>query len=178
MPNSNLASPPAPRARRAYRVQRSIVHGDGVFATRDIPAGERIIEYRGERISEELMNERAKLRGGPINHTFFFSLSDGNVIDGGAGGNAARLINHSCEPNCEAFEEDGRVFIYASCNIASGDELSYSYPLIYEGRHTAQIKAAFPCRCGAPTCSGTMLAPKPRKRKSKLAPLAPDIAAA
>ena len=87
------------------------------------------------------------------------------VIDGGDHGNAARLINHSCDPNCQAIEDEGRIYIYALQDIKSGEELNYSYPLIYEGRHTPAIKRAFACRCGAPNCTGTMLAPKPRKRK-------------
>lgn len=158
---------PASQRQRAYRVQRSGVHGKGVFAQRDIEVSERVIEYRGREITWEEALARAEARGGPQNHTFFFTLSNGNVIDGGDGGNAARWINHSCEPNCEAIEEDGRIFIYAIMDIGRGDELSYSYPLIYEGRHTPAIKRAFACRCGAPGCKGTMLAPKARTKKAR-----------
>jgi len=157
----------------AYRVHHSRIHGRGVFAQRDIGAGERVIEYRGREISWEEAQVRAEESGAPHNHTFFFSLSNGNVVDGGDHGNAARWINHSCEPNCEAIEDEGRIYIYALHDIPSGTELSYSYPLIYEGRHTAAIKRAFACRCGAPGCSGTMLAPKPRKRKDASAMAAP-----
>ncbi len=155
---------PAPKRQRAFRVHRSSVHGQGVFAQRDIAVGERVIEYKGREITWDEAQARAEARGGPHNHTFFFSLSNGNVIDGGDHGNAARLINHSCEPNCEAIEDEGRIYIYAIHDIKAGEELSYSYPLVYEGRHTAAIKRAFACRCGAPTCTGTMLAPKVRKR--------------
>ena len=56
---------------------------------------------------------RAEERGGPINHTFYFSLHDGRVIDGGRRGNDARWINHACSPNCEAYEDEGRVYIHA-----------------------------------------------------------------
>ncbi|MYM68098.1 SET domain-containing protein-lysine N-methyltransferase [Pseudoduganella sp. FT55W] len=155
----------------AYRVERSSVHGNGVFAQRDIAPGERIVEYAGREITWDEAQVRAEEQGGPHNHTFFFSLANGNVIDGGDHGNEARFINHSCEPNCEAIEEeDGRIFIYALHDIKRDEELSYSYPLIYEGRHTPAIKRAFACRCGAPNCTGTMLAPKPRKRKPRPAP--------
>jgi SET domain-containing protein len=96
-----------------------------------------------------------------LNFTYFFSLNDGRVIDGGRGGNDARFINHSCEPNCEALEhEDGRVFIYALHDIPRGEELRYDYALVYEERHTAAVRRAFACHCGAPTCSGSMLMPK------------------
>jgi hypothetical protein len=165
---------PASAPQPACRVERSPVHGNGVFATRDILPGERVIEYAGREISWDEAQARAAAQGGPHNHTFFFSLANGNVIDGGDAGNDARFINHSCEPNCEAIEEeDGTIFIYALHAILQDEELSYSYPLIYEGRHTPAIKRAFACRCGAAQCSGTMLAPKPRQRKPKAKP-APD----
>ena len=151
----------------AYEVRRSSIHGNGVFARRKIEAGERIVEYEGERITSDESAVRAEQGGGPVNHTFFFSLADGNVIDGGSGGNDSRFINHACEPNCEAYEEDGRVFIYSLHEIEQGDELYYNYALIYEERHTAAVKKLFECRCGAPSCSGTMLAPKKRAAKKK-----------
>lgn len=148
-----------------YTVKASTVHGKGVFARRRIAAGECIVEYRGERIDWTTAMGRAEASGAPINHTYFFSLSDGRVIDGASHGNAARFINHSCEPNCEPLEHaDGRVYIYSLMDIERGEELSYHYALIFEGRHTAAIKRAFPCHCGAPACTGTMLAPRKRKK--------------
>jgi len=154
-----------------YEVRKSPVHGNGVFALRPIGAGERIIEYKGERISWDHATERASDRGGPVNHTFYFSLADGRVIDGGRRGNDARWINHACEPNCEAYEEDGRVYIHALRDIEQGEELNYNYALIYDERHTPALKRLFACRCGTPGCSGTMLAPKRRSaRRTTLSP--------
>ena len=150
-----------------YQVRRSTIHGNGVFATRHIEPGERIDEYTGERITADESALRAQAGGGPVNHTFFFSLADGMVIDGGSEGNESRYINHSCEPNCEAQEDDGRVFIFALQPIDAGEELNYNYALIYEERHTPAVKRAFECRCGAPSCTGTMLAPKKRKSRAK-----------
>ena len=147
-------------------VRRSSIHGNGVFALRKIGAGQRIIEYTGERITVDESTRRAERKGGPVNHTFFFSLNDGRIIDGGEGGNDSRWINHACEPNCEAVEEEGRVFIHALNDIARGEELFYNYALIYEERHTAAVKKQFACYCGAPSCTGTMLAPKSRKKAS------------
>ncbi|UGQ47213.1 SET domain-containing protein [Massilia endophytica] len=148
-----------------YEVRISPVHGRGVFARRKIAAGKRIIEYTGERIDWDETCRRAEEKGGPINHTFFFTLSNGMLIDGGANGNEARFINHSCEPNCEAVEEDDRVYIHALRPIEKGEELNYNYGLIYEERHTPAVKKAFACYCGAPSCSGVMLAPKKRSRR-------------
>jgi SET domain-containing protein len=149
-----------------YIVKESPIHGRGVFARQAIPAGTRIVEYTGERISSDESTRRAEASGGPVNHTFFFSLADGMLIDGGSGGNDARWINHACEPNCEAYEEDGKVFIYSLQDIEAGEELNYNYALIYEARHTPAIKRAFACHCGAPSCTGLMLAPKRRRRKA------------
>jgi len=160
IPSMHL-NPSSKAALPSWTVRKSSIHGKGVFARRRIPAGQRIIEYKGERISWPEAIRRAEAKGGPLNHTFFFSLADGRVIDGEADGNEARFINHSCEPNCEAMEhDDGRVYIYAQRDIARGEELSYHYALIYEGRHTAAVKRAFACRCGAPGCTGVMLAPR------------------
>lgn len=163
---STYAKPSAPNAKKAFEVKASPVHGKGVFATRKIEAGQRIIEYKGERISWDEAIERAHLRGGPINHTFYFSLHDGRVIDGGSHGNPARFINHACSPNCEAFEDEGRVFIHALRDIEPGEELNYNYALIYDERHTPALKRLFECRCGTEGCTGTMLAPKRRRKKA------------
>lgn len=99
------------------------------------------------------------------NHTFYFSLEDGSVIDAKFGGNRARWINHACKPNCEA-RKDGHVFIHALRDIEPGEELFYDYGLVIEGRQTKALKEQFACRCGAKKCRGTMLAP-PEKRKKK-----------
>lgn len=163
---STHSKPRAPKPPAAYEVKKSPVHGNGVFALRRIAAGERIVEYRGERITWDEAVERAHLRGGPVNHTFYFSLSDGRVIDGGSHGNQARFINHACTPNCQAYEENGRIYIHALRDIESGEELNYNYALIYEERHTPALKRLFECRCGTQDCTGTMLAPKRRRKKA------------
>jgi SET domain-containing protein len=169
-----MTTPPkkaaAPRRQKAYEVHRSPIHGNGVFATRPIGAGERIVEYRGERITWDEAIRRAAEKGAPVNHTFYFTLADGRVIDGGSHGNEARWINHACSPNCEAYEEDGRVYIHALRDITQGEELNYNYALIYDERHTPALKRLFECRCGTPGCTGTMLAPKRRQKKAKAAP--------
>lgn len=150
-----------------FEVHQSQVHGNGVFARAPIGAGQRIVEYMGRRIPWDEATERAAASGQPVNYTLFFTLSDGNVIDGGDHGNDARFINHSCEPNCEAYEEDGRVYIHALRDIEPGEELTYNYALVYDGRHTQAIKRAFACHCGSPACTGVMLAPKKRARSQQ-----------
>jgi SET domain-containing protein len=155
------ASAPAPAGRR-IQVRRSGVHGKGVFALRPIAAGERIIEYTGERIGWREALRRHPHDPSDPHHTFYFSLEGGDVIDAKVGGNAARWINHACEPNCEADETDGRVFIRALRDLSPGEELSYDYGLVLDERQTRKVKRDYACRCGADSCRGTMLAPRRR----------------
>ena len=152
---------------RRIQVRRSGVHGRGVFALQDIAEGEIIVEYEGAVISYEESQRRHPHDPANPHHTFFFQIDGERVIDGGDGGNAARWINHSCDPNCFAEEVDERIFISALRNIYAGEELGYDYGLIIEERYTAKLKADYACRCGAPDCRGTMLAPK-RGWKPKL----------
>ena len=105
-----------------------------------------------------MADERPATDAGDSYHTLLFELSDGMVIDASLRGNAARWINHGCDPNCEAVEyDDGRVFIFAKRTIRTGEELRYDYRLEYEGRMSARAQRAFACRCGASRCRGTML---------------------
>jgi SET domain-containing protein len=148
-------------------IRNSKIHGRGVYAARKLAAGERIIEYKGERITWKEADRRPPSDPDDPNHTFFFSLSDGKtVIDANVNGNAARWINHSCEPNCESEEtDDGRVFIEALRDIRRGEELNYDYGLIIDERLTPTLKKQHACRCGSPKCRGTMFALRTRKKK-------------
>ena len=143
--------------------------GEGVFATRKIPAGARIIEYAGKRITETQAEKRFGLDPENPHHTFFFSLESGKLIDGGDQGNDARWINHACKPNCEAQEEKGRVFVHALRDIARGEELFYDYGLVIEEKMSKALKQAYACRCGAANCRGTMLAPVKKSPAKKVA---------
>lgn len=149
---------------RRIQVRKSGVHGKGVFALKAIAKGQRIIEYKGQIIGWPQALERHPHDPEQPNHTFFFSLDDGSrVIDGNAGGNAARWINHSCQPNCvadEVAEGAGRVFITAKRSLKPGEELFYDYGLVIDERLTAKLKKEYACHCGSRQCRGTMLAPK------------------
>ena len=148
--------------RRRIQVRRSPVHGKGVFALAAFKAGERIIEYKGEVISWPEALRRHPHDPDDPDHTFYFHVDDDHVIDGNVGGNTSRWINHSCAPNCEAEEDGHRVWILALTDISPGEELSFDYGLVIDERYTAKLKKQFGCRCGAPQCRGTMLAPKRR----------------
>src|SRR5262245_66570884 len=98
----------APRRAVQVEVRKSGVHGRGVYAVQFIPKGKRIIEYTGERVSWEAAPDD---EDNP--HTFNFGLENGEVINPEIGGNDARWINHSCDPNCEDVEEEARIIINA-----------------------------------------------------------------
>ena len=155
------AAPELPAARgRRIQVRRSGVHGKGMYAVQPLARGEVLIEYTGERIDWPEALRRHPHDPSDPNHTFYFSIASGQVIDAKHGGNASRWINHSCQPNCEADETDGRVFIKALRAIRPGEELFYDYGLVIDERYTPRLKKQYECRCGARRCRGTMLAPK------------------
>jgi SET domain-containing protein len=176
---SSPSTNPASAAGRRIQTRVSGVHGKGVFAVQDLAEGEVLIEYVGE-----IINWKEALRRHPHdpkdpNHTFYFHIDEDHVIDAKHGGNSSRWINHSCKPNCEADEQDGRVFIKALRNIPAGEELFYDYGLIIDAPYTKKLLAEYPCWCGAKNCRGTLLAPKddepvkksgkPKKAKAKAA---------
>ena len=152
------AAPAAP----LIEVRPSALHGLGVFAVRRIPRRARVIEYLGERVSHLEADRRYEHRAPGDNHTFLFIVDARTVIDAGVDGNAARFVNHACEPNCESVIEQGRVFIDAIRTIEPGEELTYDYQIQREADDPADIDAIFACRCGGTRCRGTMLWPPKR----------------
>jgi SET domain-containing protein len=147
-------------SRQPFVVRRSPVQGRGAFATRDIRRGERVGEYRGERVSWEEADRRYDDESQGRHHTFLFEVDDDTVIDAAVRGSAAKYINHSCDPNCEAVIEGDRVFIDAIRPIRAGDELFYDYNYLLDEAHTAAVKKRYPCWCGSRKCRGTILGRK------------------
>jgi len=124
-------------------VRPSRIHAAGVFTSTPIHKGERIVEYTGRRISPE---EADRLyEGAP--RTYLYGLDDGKTVIDGDGIGA--YVNHSCDPNCEVHEANGRVWITAIREIEAGEELLWDYNL-YDDDGPA------PCHCGSPKCRGTM----------------------
>lgn len=134
-------------------VRRSGIHGRGVFACKDIPADTAIIQYVGEKIDKEESDIRGWAQMDRHNETgeaavYIFTLDDDWDIDGDVPENAARLINHGCEPNCEAYIEDGEIWIWSIQDIADNEELLFNYGFDLENWED------HPCECGAPACPG------------------------
>jgi len=151
-----------------FEVRKSSIQGSGAFATRAIRKGQRIVEYTGERITDEVAYERYDDTSMKRHHTFLFAVDDDLSIDGAVGGNDSRFINHSCEPNCEAWIEDGdRVIIYARRDIAPNVELTYDYSYVGVDANDPEARAMYVCLCGSPKCRGSIVQPPPKKKKKK-----------
>jgi len=152
---------------RRIAARRSPIHGNGVFAIAPISKGETVIQYKGRMITHK-QADREYGDGADTGHTFLFTLNDTYIIDANVGGNTARWINHSCDPNCEAvIEEDDdedprkdKVLIQAIRDIKPGEELTYNYGITLDVPHTPKMKKLWACRCGSPKCTGTLLQPK------------------
>jgi SET domain-containing protein len=158
-----------PRPSSLVIVRRSPIQGRGVFARAPIAKGVRIIEYAGERQASSEIDEDVDDEASRRHHTFLFSVNAKTVIDGLRGGNESRFINHSCDPNCWAVVERGRVFIEAKRPIAVGEELAYDYWYTTDSSYTnAELRRIYPCHCGAKRCRGTLAAPR-RKSRAKTA---------
>lgn len=144
---------PAPTTSEWVRRGRSKIHGGGLYAAKPIPAGTRVIEYVGERITkaEALRREERRLAArakGKDGCVYVFELNKRYDIDGDVSWNTARLANHSCDGNCETEIIRGKVWLIAVRDIAAGEELTYDYGFDY-----ADWKL-HPCRCGAKRCVG------------------------
>lgn len=127
--------------------KKSPIHGTGGFARVDIRRGKRIIEYIGPLVSKAAAQAELEKH-----NTYIFTLDDDYDIDGNVAWNPARFFNHSCMPNCETEIARGRIWIYALRHIRGGEELTYNY------NHGFEDYQDRPCRCGASSCVGYMVA--------------------
>jgi hypothetical protein len=127
----------------ALVIRPSPIHSAGVYTSTAIRKSARIVEYSGERIT----NEEADRRYDGASKTYLYGLDDGKTVIDGEGIGA--YLNHSCSPNCEVDEIKGRVWIFAIRNIKAGEELLWDYNL-YDDDDPA------PCHCGSKRCRGTM----------------------
>ena len=129
------------------RLGSSPIHGHGGFAKCAIAKGTRVIEYIGEKIDKKEALARCIEQ-----NQYIFTLDDVWDLDGNFPWNPARLLNHSCAPNCDADVIDGRIWIIANRDIAAGEEVTFNYNFDLEDYQ------AHPCKCGSPGCVGYIVA--------------------
>ncbi|XP_048356408.1 histone-lysine N-methyltransferase 2B isoform X1 [Sphaerodactylus townsendi] len=138
-------------SKEAVGVYRSAIHGRGLFCKRNIDAGEMVIEYSGIVIRSVLTDKREKYYDSKGIGCYMFRIDDFDVVDATMHGNAARFINHSCEPNCYSrvihVEGQKHIVIFALRRIFRGEELTYDYKFPIE-----DAGSKLPCNCGAKRC--------------------------
>ena len=130
------------KIRRRFAVRRSPIHGRGVFALQLIPKGTRIVEYKGELITDAEADRRYSKIHEHSPHTMLFSVDDGLVIDATRRGNSARWINHSCAPNCEIEEENRRLEAGGGAATAMGALLTGSPEMVKVVRTVERVASA------------------------------------
>lgn len=137
-------------------IRSSAIHAAGCYTTSAIVSGTRLVEYTGPRITKELADEKYQ----DSVTTYLFGIGDGSVVIDGHG--TAMFINHSCAPNCETDEQDGRVWVRSIRDIEEGEELTYDYNL-YDGDEGDAY-----CNCGAKTCRRTMYSLEEIRRRQRV----------
>jgi SET domain-containing protein len=147
--------------------RKSTIHGRGLYATKTIPAETRIIAYDGELITKAESDRREEKRlareaSGRDGCVYIFQLNKRHDIDGSMAWNSARLINHSCKPNCRAEIIRGKIWIIAKREIPEGAELTFDY------RYGFSNWREHPCRCGTDRCVGFIVAAEYRWRVRKI----------
>jgi hypothetical protein len=127
-------------SKKPYRIGRSRT-GLGLFATRRIKKGTKIIRYFGPLLDSKKKKDDA------IENKYLFELNNRWTIDGSVRKNVARYINHACKPNAESDvrPRKRRVFIRAIRNIEPGDEINYDYGTDYFKAYLKPIG----CKCDA-----------------------------
>lgn len=167
MPSSVLKTPRRSVIPEWVQSRDSAIHGRGVYARVTIPSGTRIIEYTGERITKAEARQREaerleRQRRGEDSSVYIFDLNQRYDLDGRSETNLARLINHSCSPNCVAETIRGHIWIIARRDIPAGEELTFDYGFPYKEWRL------HPCRCGSPRCVGFIVNQHQRWRLRRL----------
>jgi uncharacterized protein len=136
-------------------VRSSKIHNKGVFAAKDIPKGTKIIEYVGEKVTKKESDkisdseiELSKSNPNELGSVYLFTLNKNWDINGNVSYNTARLINHSCNPNCESDIIYGKIWVISTKNIKKGQELGYDYG------YDIDDYEEHPCHCGSKNCIG------------------------
>lgn len=127
--------------------RNSPIHGIGGFASADILAGTRLLEYLGHKI-----DKKESLRQCELENPYVFCINEKYDLDGNVDWNPARLLNHSCSPNAEALADGERIWITALHDIKAGEEITFNY------NYDLDDYREHPCACGAPDCVGFIVA--------------------
>ena len=134
---------------KLYKIKKSNIdkNGRGLYATKDIKEGTKIINYVGKIITKKKSEESNKFDNSkPI---YLFDLNSKYDLDGDVPFNTARLINHSCQNNCEYEGKGLKLWVVAVKDIKKGEEITCDYGFSYDSDYKQ-----FPCNCGYKNCVG------------------------
>ncbi len=146
---------------KLYKIKKSKIDNNGLYASQNISKGTKIIEYKGKIITTKQSAKNPKFDNSKA--IYLFNLNKRYDLDGDFKFNKARLINHSCDPNCEVLGKGLKLWVYAIKNINKGDELSYDYGFAFD-----EDFRQFPCKCGSKNCIGYIVREGSRWRVKKV----------
>ena len=142
---------------KLYKVKKSKIDKNGLYANRNINKGTKIIEYKGKIITRKQSDENPKFDNGKA--IYLFNLNKKYDLDGDFKFNTARLINHSCDPNCEVTGTGLKIWIHAIKNINRDEELTYDYGFGFD-----EDFKNYPCKCKSKNCVGYIVRSESRWR--------------
>ena len=145
---------------KLYKVKKSKIDKNGLYANCNIKKGTRIIEYKGKIISSKTSDTSPKFDNDKA--IYLFNINKRFDLDGDFKFNTARLINHSCDPNCEVTGTGLKIWVYAIKDIKKGEEFSYDYGFSFD-----EDFRNYPCRCGSKKCCGFIIREGSRWRIKK-----------
>ncbi len=143
-----------------YKIKKSNIDKRGLYASRNIKIGTRIIEYVGKLVSKKETQQNPKFDNSK--DIYLFNINEKWDLDGAWSFNTARLINHSCKPNCEVVGRGLKLWISSLREIYKGEELTYDYGFGYDEDYKQ-----FPCNCGSSNCCGYIIRENSRWRLNK-----------
>ena len=146
--------------KKLYKIKKSKIDNRGLYAATNIKKDSKIIEYKGRIITVKETETNPKFDNNKA--IYLFNLNKKYDLDGDFKYNTARLINHSCDPNCEVDGVGLKLWIYSIRDIKKNEELTYDYGFSFDKDYKD-----FPCRCGAKKCVGFIVNSQSRWRIKK-----------
>ena len=145
---------------KLYKIKKSNIDNKGLYESQNIKDRKKIIEYKGKILTKKKVEEDSKFDNEKA--IYLFNINKKYDLDGDFKYNTARLINHSCNPNCEVFGTGLKVWVYAIRDIKKDEELTYDYGFGFDEGYKD-----FPCRCGSKNCVGYIVRSESRWRIKK-----------
>ena len=145
---------------KLYKIKKSNIDNKGLYANQDIKDRTKIIEYKGKILTKKQVEENSKFDNEKA--IYLFNINKKYDLDGDFKYNTARLINHSCDPNCEVSGTGLKIWVYAIRDIKKGEELTYDYGFGFDEGYKD-----FPCRCRSKNCAGYIVRSESRWRIKK-----------